>query len=76
MRRDIGKATNKQGYTLKYDLALLSEHYYKLVEATRNFIKQHAEFTDKEKSEIIVAGSGRVGTGDLHLKVCLVGYED
>ena len=38
LRRDIGKATVKQGYTLKYDLSLDSENYYKLVEFTRKFI--------------------------------------
>ena len=62
--------------TLKYDISLPSSHYYKIVEETRQLIKDSPEFSAEEKELILPNGHGHVGDGNLHLNVVLPGYDD
>ena len=53
-----------------------SSHYYKIVEETRQLIKDSSEFSAEEKELILPNGHGHVGDGNLHLNVVLPGYDD
>jgi FAD/FMN-containing dehydrogenase len=71
MRENIAGAGVKQGYTLKYDVSLSTDHYYRLVEETRKLIACHPSFTDAERKSMVTVGYGHVGDGNLHLNVTL-----
>jgi len=76
LREEIASGFIKFGYTFKYDVSLPSQHFYKLVEETKNRIKQSTELSDSEKKTLKVGGYGHIGDGNLHLNVAMPGYED
>jgi hypothetical protein len=39
IREGVAEASVKKGYTLKYDVSLSGEHYYKLVDEVRNAVR-------------------------------------
>ena len=55
----------KEGLCLKYDVSLKLEHFYKIVEDTRKRVGNLAT----------TLGYGHIGDYNLHLNVCLPGYE-
>jgi len=55
----------KEGLCLKYDVSLELDSFYKLVEETRKRVGTRA----------ITVGYGHIGDYNLHLNVCLPGYE-
>jgi len=62
---------------MKYDVSLPSSHYYRIVDDTRKFVEQSAEFTRDEKDAILTNGHGHVGDGNLHLNIIIKGgYEN
>ncbi|TNV79588.1 hypothetical protein FGO68_gene505 [Halteria grandinella] len=76
IREEIASAYIKRGYTLKYDLSLAPEHFYKIVDDTRDVISRSPTFTANEKHSIAVTGYGHIGDGNVHLNVCIPGYDD
>lgn len=69
-------AATKYGYTLKYDVSLATEFFYKIVDETRSVINNSAEFTQSEKDAVVTTGYGHIGDGNLHLNVSIPGYSD
>ena len=69
-------AATKYGYTLKYDVSLATEFFYKIVDETRSVINNSAEFTRSEKDAVVTTGYGHIGDGNLHLNVSIPGYSD
>ena len=61
---------------MKYDLSLDSRNFYKIVDATRSVIKESSKFNESEKNIIDVTGYGHIGDGNVHLNVCIPGYEN
>jgi FAD/FMN-containing dehydrogenase len=55
---------------------LPAAHYYDIVEATRELVRNSSDFSDAEKTQILPNGHGHVGDGNLHLNVVLPGYDD
>lgn len=76
LREGISNSTVQYGYTLKFDISLPSEHYYRIVDAVRELIRDCDELTSEEKDKVLPNGHGHVGDGNLHLNVVLPGYED
>jgi len=66
----------KQGYTLKYDVSLSTDHFYHLVDETRAKIRSQNNLTQSEKDSIVTFGYGHIGDGNLHLNITLPGYDD
>jgi FAD/FMN-containing dehydrogenase len=75
LREGVGPAAAEFGYTLKYDLSLPTEHFYKIVEETRVILK-NSDLPQSVKDSIISMGYGHIGDGNLHLNICLPGYDD
>jgi len=75
LRERIGTATVAYGYTLKYDISLQADAYYRVVEATREHVRQSSIFTDAEKAKIHCNGHGHIGDGNMHLNIAMEGYE-
>jgi len=48
LREEIANAGIAEGYTLKYDVSLSTEHYYSIVEQTRHLIKNSKQLTKAE----------------------------
>ena len=76
LRENIAVSSNDYGYTLKYDLSLSSNNFYKIVEETRRVIRETSEMTQSDKDSIITTGYGHIGDGNLHLNISLPGYEN
>jgi len=76
LRENIALAATKYGYTLKYDVSLPTDSFYKIVNETRSVINNSAEFTQSEKDAVVTTGYGHIGDGNLHLNVSLPGYSD
>jgi len=75
LRENVADACVKYGYCLKYDVSLHSKDFYKLVEETRNVIKNSSEFTQSEREQVLTTGYGHIGDGNLHLNVSIPGYD-
>jgi len=75
LRERIGTATVAYGYTLKYDISLDANNYYRVVEATREHVRQSSLFTAEEKKKIHCNGHGHIGDGNMHLNIAMEGYE-
>jgi len=75
LRERIGTATVAYGYTLKYDVSLQADAYYRVVEATREHVRQSGLFTEAEKARIHCNGHGHIGDGNMHLNIAMEGYE-
>jgi FAD/FMN-containing dehydrogenase len=61
---------------LKYDLSLDSRNFYKIAEETKNLIHASSVFSAAEKLSIDVTGYGHIGDGNVHLNVCIPGYDN
>lgn len=72
----MATACVKYGYCLKYDVSLYTKDFYKIVEETRNLVKNSSEFSETEKEQVLTTGYGHIGDGNLHLNVSIPGYED
>ena len=57
-------------------MSLGPDHYYKIVEETRQRVADSSELTSAEKETIKIGGYGHVGDGNLHLNVTCPGYDD
>lgn len=53
-----------------------AEHYYECVEETKKVIASSSLLSEAEKANIMTAGYGHVGDGNLHLNVSLQGYDN
>ena len=62
--------------TLKYDISLGTEHYYKIVEDVQALINSSPEFNAEEKTQIQVTGYGHIADGNLHLNIAIPGYDN
>jgi FAD/FMN-containing dehydrogenase len=76
LREEIANANISLGYTLKYDVSLSSDHFYKLVEETRQKIRMSDKLSNPEKDSITTFGYGHIGDGNLHLNITIPGYKD
>jgi len=65
IRERLAEMAIKEGLCLKYDVSLKLEHFYKIVEDTRNRVGNLAT----------TVGYGHIGDYNLHLNVCLPSYE-
>ena len=65
-------AAVEHGFSLAYDVSLPSKDFYRLVELTRERVK---ESSFPLKDEVLVTGFGHVGDGNLHICVTLAGYD-
>ncbi len=61
---------------MKYDLSLDSRNFYKIAEETKNLIHASPVFSAAEKLSIDVTGYGHIGDGNVHLNVCIPGYDN
>ena len=61
---------------MKYDLSLDSRNFYKIVETTRAVIYESSKISKSEKELIDVTGYGHIGDGNVHLNVCIPGYQN
>ena len=69
-------AAVEYGFTLKYDVSLATNDFYKIVEESRRVIDQSSEFSQSAKDSIVTTGYGHIGDGNLHLNISAPGYED
>lgn len=75
LREQIGACTVAYGYTLKYDVSLSTDSYYRIIEATREHIAASDVFSAAEKEKILTVGHGHIGDGNMHLNCTMEGYE-
>lgn len=66
LRERISEASVKEGYCFKYDVSLSLDKMYELVEIVKSRVKNKAT----------VLGYGHLGDCNLHLNVCLKGYNN
>lgn len=75
MRENVAVAAVEYGYTLKYDISLPAKDFYKIVEETREVIK-NSDLSQSVKDSVVSMGYGHIGDGNLHFNISLPGYED
>ncbi len=61
---------------MKYDLSLDSKSFYQIIEDTRAQIRQASNLSTEEKALVDVTGYGHIGDGNVHLNVCIPGYDN
>jgi len=76
LRENVAVAAVGYGYTLKYDVSLATEHFYKIVEETRKHIDASSEISQSDKDLFKTTGYGHIGDGNLHLNISVPGYEN
>jgi len=76
LRENVAVAAVGYGYTLKYDVSLATEHFYRIVEETRRQLDASSEISQAEKDLIRATGYGHIGDGNLHLNISVPGYEN
>ena len=76
IRENIREACRQFGYTMNYDVSLQIDDYYKLVDQTRDLIKNFEEITLEEKKSLEIVGYGNIGVGLLRMNVSLPGHAD
>ena len=57
-------------------MSLSSSSFYAIVEQTRDKIRASSRLSNMEKSLIDVTGYGHIGDGNVHLNVCIPGYDN
>lgn len=76
LRENVANACSDYGYRLCYDVCLNSKDFYQIVEETRSLIANSPEFGSSEKEQILTAGFGHIGDGNLRLQIAVPGFED
>jgi len=76
LRENVAVAAVGYGYTLKYDVSLATEYFYRIVEETRKHIDASSEISQSDKDSIMSTGYGHIGDGNLHLNISVPGYEN